>query len=160
MKSESSLASYPCKLSLSWSNHKNVHCMHTWLWDCTTHGATFAIWPAGQTTCWYHDRWFSKKPRTQDSQRKLLYFRASGSYTVPFLIVSRTWCIFLLRKSRVANHRGKQITPYLLKETFSAKSTQYTSLKAYKKLYASSLWTRYAAASVVMDTHIYIKQPP
>ena len=31
--------------------------------------------------------------------------------------------------------------PYLPKETFSAKSTQYISLKAYKKLYTASLWT-------------------
>ena len=59
---------------------------------------------------------------------------------MPFLIVS-TIGVFLSRKSRVADHRGRQITPYLPKETFSAKSTQCIPLKAYMKLYATSLWT-------------------
>ena len=60
--------------------------------------------------------------------------------------------MFLLRKSQIADHQGRQTMPYLPNETFSAKSTQYMSLKAYKKLYATSLWTRYVATSTVTDT--------
>ena len=44
--------------------------------------------------------------------------------------------------------------PYLPNEMFSVKSTQYISLKAYKKLYATSHWT-YIAASAVTDTHTH-----
>ena len=38
MKSESSVQPHPKESSLSWSNHKNVHCMHTSI-DYTTCGA-------------------------------------------------------------------------------------------------------------------------
>ena len=34
-----------------------------------------------------------------------------------------------------------KVTPYLPNKTFSAKSTQHKSSKAYKKLYTASLWT-------------------
>ena len=78
---------------------------------------------------------------------------------MPFVIVSRTIGVFLSRKSRVVDIRDRQITPYLPNEMFSVKSTQYISLKAYKKLYITSLWThkpcRHVAASAVTDTHTH-----
>ena len=53
-------------------------------------GAAFAIWLASWTN------------------QSLL---ASGSYTVPFLIVSRTIGVFFVEK--VADYSGRQIMPYL-----------------------------------------------
>ena len=45
----------------------------------------------------------------------------------------------LTGESRVVDHCAKQIMPYLLNKMFSAKSTQYKSLKAYKKPYDASI---------------------
>ena len=65
----------------------------------------------------------------------------SGSYTVLFLVVSSTIGVLLVTESGVTNHHGRQIVPYLPNKTFSAKSTQFKSLKAYKEPYDASLWT-------------------
>ena len=76
---------------------------------------------------------------------------------MPFLIISRTIGVFFVKEPSCPDHRSSQIMPYLPNDMFSAKFTQYISLKAYKKLYAASLWTykpdMYVAASVVTDTH-------
>ena len=45
--------------------------------------------------------------------------------------------------------------PYFPNKIFSAKSTQYISLKAYNELYDASLRARYVAASAVRDTHTH-----
>lgn len=87
---------------------------------------------------------------------------ARGSYTVPFVVVSRTIGMLLSRKNWVADHCGRQIMPYLLNEIFSANSTQYISVKAYQLLcnvmprfrhmYKPGTYM-YAAASTVTDRH-------
>ena len=46
---------------------------------------------------------------------------------------------FSSRESRVADHRGRQITLYLPNKIFSAKSTRCRALKAYKELYDASM---------------------
>ena len=112
------------------------------------HRATFAIWPCASWTnhvlmSWL--RWVSKRlsslAKTVKGSHSSSDIPASGSYTVPFVIVSRINGASLLRKSQITDHCGRHITPYLPNEMFSAKFTQYMSLKAYKKLYITSLWT-------------------
>ena len=101
------------------------------------------------------------KPGTYDSQRKSqIVVNSNGSYTMPFVIVSKIIGVCLSRKSRVTDHHGRQIMPCLTNKMFSAKSTQYNSLNAYKKLYIASLWTYkpgtiYVAASMVTDTQTH-----
>ena len=48
---------------------------------------------------------------------------------------------FLSRESQVADHHGRQITPYLPSKTFSAKAIHYKSLEACDEPYDASLWT-------------------
>jgi hypothetical protein len=89
------------------------------------------------------------KLRTQDSQRKSLYFSPSSLVAiavhilVPLIIVSRITGVFLVEKelSRRSMIMTGKVTAYLPNKKFSAKSTQYISLKAYKKLNVASLWT-------------------
>ena len=72
----------------------------------------FAIWhgqldkPCADVTVMIDEPAKATEPRSQDSQRKLLYFRyslflASGSYTRSFVIVSRTVAVFLSIESQV-----------------------------------------------------------
>ena len=140
--------------------------VHAWYYDIAPcgHGA-FAIWPAGQTTCWCH-WWVSKKllslePRqskkvTLVGQSTLL---TSSSYSMPFVIVSRTTGVFFVKiePSHQSSWQANNAI-YLRNETFSVKSTQYKSLK---KLYATSLGPTnqvhvYIATSAVTETHTQI----
>ena len=71
-----------------------------------------------------------------------------------FIVVSRTIGVFLVE--REPSHRSLWQANDIIspEQTFSVKSTQYESLKAYKELYDASFWTlRYTAASVVIDKH-------
>ena len=115
---------------MNWSNHTVI--------DCTTHGAAITIkfWPAGQTMCSCSaESAKSYQARTLDIQRKLIQFRyssllASGSYAMPFLIVSRTIGVFLSRKSGVTDHHiSRQRSPhnvYLQKKLYAASFQTYS----------------------------------
>ena len=57
--------------------------------------------------------------------------------------VKKRWCVFFIMKerSRWSLLQTKLIMPYLPNKIFSVKSTLCISLKVYKKLYITSLWT-------------------
>ena len=92
---------------------------------------------------WGLGMWVQKaiKPRTQDSQRKVvlvygwLSLLASGPYNVISSCVKNHWCVFFVKKE--LSHRSSWQANNAI--SLSAKSTQF---KAYKRLFAFSLWTR------------------
>ena len=114
---------------MNWNNHKNVQTTTVQRLHHAHACAAFAIWPVGQTTCYYHNWWVSKKlsslePKSQKESRSSLESCAICNRVKKYQVC------FLLRKSRVANHHVRQMTPYLPNKTFLVKSTQYISLKS------------------------------